>query len=165
MKTTLSLGPCILATALCCSACNLLPAQQTRPDMSVNDKVRECVFRYQISKFGVSDREFNKHFFVGNGNLPKDDPSPSVIAKLQSRAYSVKGISQCRQSTGGVFDAKTKARGLAFILRSMKLISARHAQVRSDFFKDGKSGNNATYTVDNIGGNWKVSKCQITDLN
>ena len=164
-KITLPLWSCVLTAALCCNSYNQLLAQQTRASLSVKDKVRECVFRYQISNFGVTDQEYNKHFFVGNSYVARDDPSPGVIANLQSRAYSVKGISQCTQSPKGVFDLKTKVRGLAFIVSSMKFISGEHAQVNADFFRDGKGGNEAIYTVKIIKGSWKITKCKIMALN
>ncbi len=165
MRTaTLYLGSCVLAVTLCCSSHRPLPAQQTRPELSVKDKVRECVFRYQFVTFGVKDK-YNKHFFVGNGIQGKIDPAPPLIAKLQSRAYSVKGISQCSQSPRGVFDMKTKARGLAFVVENMKFVSGEHVLVNANFFRDGKGGNEAIYTVDNIKGRWKVTNCKIMEVS
>ncbi len=155
---------CLLVATLCCNSLSQNHGTQTPSLTSIQDNVRECVFRYQIANFGISDRDYSKHFFVGNGFEAKDDPSPEIVSNLQSSTYSVKGISQCKSSTGGVIDAKTKERGLLFVVTKIKSISAKQFQVNARFFKSGKSGNAALYTVNSLNGRWKVVKCKILAL-
>src|SRR5262245_37940477 len=102
MKATLlSFQLCILLVGLCYKAQCQVVSQQNKTALSVTDKVRESVFRYQFSKFGVVDKEAGKHFFIGVGYQKEADPTPGLINRLQSRRYSVAGISQCVLSTGG----------------------------------------------------------------
>jgi hypothetical protein len=137
------------------------PAAAIAPDLSVDDQVREAVFRYQFTHNASSQKDRAPVYFLAlddERDKPRD-PSPALMARFAQHKPRVEPRSHADVSFDkGVIDRDTGERGLVFRVTSISFVSADVAVVEGGYYEANLSSSGNTYRVERKDGVWVVTE-------
>jgi hypothetical protein len=137
----------------------------TLPELSIQDIIREAVFRYQFQHNASGQQQTAKIFFLSviilddsTGYRTNSNPSLDILRHFNNNVPPVKSFSECTLSVNGVFDIKTGESGLLFQIGDIRWISEEQVEVDGGYFEAGLSASGNTYYVERKNGQWIVMR-------
>jgi len=119
------------------------------------DDIREAVFRWQFEHNSSYQQQNAGVYFLEVGEN-EGDPSDEFIKRFAGNKPPVRKRSECSVSTGGVFDKKTREKGLVFRATKIKWKTDTEVDVKGGYNEHGLSASGNTYTLKKENGKWKV---------
>jgi hypothetical protein len=157
----------ILLTAMVCGCSTqtgptrsgATPATPIVDVLTVDDQVREAVFRYQFTHNASGMKERAPVYFLSLGEVGADqNPSAALMARFANHQPRVEPMSRASITLErGVRHRDTDERGLAFRVTSMKWVSADVVEVEGGYYEGSLSSSGNTYRVERTGGAWVVT--------
>lgn len=173
-------GACVAVTAMA-SSCSTRtdasrpPTEPSRPagaatetpgsgaavprELSVEDQVREAVFRHQFAHNSSGQKDRAPIYFLSLGETDKpQDPSPALMARFAQHQPRVEPVSRAHVSfDSSVRHRDTGERGLIFRVTSIERVSDDLAIVEGGYYEGNLSSSGNTYRVERKNGVWVVT--------
>jgi hypothetical protein len=127
--------------------------------LSVDDQVREAVFRHLFAHNGSGSRDRAAVYFLSLGDVDKpQDPSPALMARFAQHRPRVEAISRARVGfEEGVRHRDTGERGLVFGVNTIKRVSDDVVEVEGGYYEGNLSASGNFYRVERKAGVWVVT--------
>ena len=149
----------VIVVVLILCACS--PKQETTPQMSEVDQIREAVFQYQFefNASGLGDAA-NAYFLSVEGNK---DPSAELLKRFEGHRPIVKpgSASTLEPGTAQVLDRESGLPGLTFRITEIRWLTADKVEVDGGYEEASESGSGNIYWVVKRQGYWEVVECQM----
>ncbi len=128
--------------------------------LSVEDQVREAVFRYQfeVSASGLGNDASAYNLGLGHG----DDRSAELLAGFEGHVPAIRPLcaSEPEPGTAQVVDRGTGTPGPAFLITDVRLLDDREAEVDAEYQEASESAAGSTYRVVKANGQLRVEEAR-----
>ncbi|RPI01217.1 MAG: hypothetical protein EHM64_16075 [Ignavibacteriae bacterium] len=133
--------------------------------LSIQDSIREAVFRYQFQHNASGQQQTAKIYFLSvmilndsTGYWIHGNPSLDILSHFNNNVPPVKSFSDCTLSVNGVFDNKTGENGLLFQVGALRWITEEQVEVDGGYFEGGLSASGNTYYLERKNAQWIVTR-------
>jgi hypothetical protein len=127
--------------------------------LSVDDQVREAVFRHQFkhNASGIKDRAA-VYFLAIDEHGKRRDPSPALMARFAQHRPRVEAVSRASGSFDeGVRHRETGEQGILFHVKAIKPVRDGVVEVEGGYYEGNLSSSGNFYRVERKAGVWVVT--------
>lgn len=136
------------------------PADTSGAWLSVDDQVREAVFKHMFTHnaSGMKDRAGVYFLAIDEGGGKRRDPSPALMARFAAQRPRVEPVSRADISFDqGVIHRQTGERGILFRIGAIKRVKDDVVEVEGGYHEGNLSASGNVYRVERIAGVWVVT--------
>jgi hypothetical protein len=129
-----------------------------QPVASVDDDVREAIFRYQF-QHNHSGIQQQAAVYCLSVSEKTTDPTDTFTKRFEGNTPPVKKVSECSASADkGVSDKATGGHGLIFRIGTITLHGTTEATAEGGYYEGGDSASGNVYQVRRQGSEWVVTE-------
>jgi hypothetical protein len=134
-------------------------APSSTPWLTVDDQVREAVFRHLFTHNASGMKDSAPVYFLSVGEADKPrDPSPELMARFAGHKPRVEPVSHARVSFDeGVRHRDTGEQGIIFRITSLKRVSENVVEAEGGYYVGNLSASGNVFRVERIAGVWVVT--------
>lgn len=127
--------------------------------LSVDDQVREAVFKHLFKQNASGMKERAAFYFLSLGDSDKpQDPSPALMARFAEHRPRVEPVSRARISVEeGIRHRETGEKGIVFRVTAIKRVSDDVMEVEGGYHEGTLSASGNVFRVERKNGVWVVT--------